>query len=78
MNSIIDDTPPTLPEIKFPCLMESLDNGRIVLFIDAYQGTIVHPGKLGINLGLSQSDWIAAHDDTTWKLFRGSVQLSND
>lgn len=74
MISIITDTPPTPPEIKFPCLMESLSSERIVLFTNPTTGTIMSAKDLGFHL----DTWNYATDAKNWKPFLGILTLKND
>lgn len=58
-------------EIKYPCLRQSPFGEIVILFISPKCGTVMH----GHNLGVHCDNW---DDAKNWKLFTGTVELSND
>lgn len=62
--------------IKYPCLMQFLDNGRpketIVLFLSAEVGVRVAGGEIEY-----KDCWYPATDDY-WQPFNGTITLSNE
>lgn len=61
------------PKFKFPCLLEAKSTpGMVVFFYEEGKGIVVSKDT-GWKLGKYSDDW----DKYGWKLFEGSVELSN-
>lgn len=62
----------------FPCFMESIQNGRVILFFNFVCGVVVKSSNLINNaenneVGYFSSTWINANNTTYWKPWMGSV-----
>jgi len=73
MNIEIKPSPQKKTEIKYPCIMESIDDDTIVLFTAPTSGV-----ALRYLSGVSHysTSWVEA-DAHLWKPFLGTITISN-
>lgn len=67
-------------ELVFPVLMELLHpkaGKLIVLFTNTTEGTCMVDSNGHWNLGEWCNDYLRATDETVWKKFTGTIELSN-
>lgn len=77
MKSEKHKTPIKKEEIKFPALMEHKDGEFVVLFITCHSGIVVDSQYELYKTGDYSSSWRTALDDNEWRIFQGSITLSN-
>lgn len=64
-------------EITYPILMQNRHIGCVVLFYSEASGMAVNKGSSPYKLGFHSNCWFPANDKTHWKLFEGTIELSN-
>jgi hypothetical protein len=62
---------------EFPLLMENLNNPEILVsFLNLDEGVVIqHPTR---SFGNCYSDWEPCNNAKVWKVFKGTIELSND
>ena len=75
MKSTLTETPLKPIEMKFPCLMQLIDDPETVVLFAYYYKGVAASGK---KLGNYSNTWVSAEDITVWKPFEGQITLQND
>ncbi len=82
MKAIIHKNKTTAPKLTFPILMQFTDRipkglVLVVLFTGPTTGIVVASNTGSRSVGDMDSDWVDANNTSTWKVFEGSVEISN-
>jgi hypothetical protein len=64
-------------DLKFPVLMESIENNQIVLFTSHTDGVIIRSVGHTNLIGSSSDSFIDPANEKVWKIYNGEIILSN-
>lgn len=67
MKSEIQNTEPTKPEIKYPCLMQAIPSKLVIMFSDVQTGMVMNKGLSCWKVGHYATNWVNATDIDSWK-----------
>ena len=64
---------------EFPILMQSINDGLVVLFESENCGTVVSdkPNNDDLKLGYTSNAFISCHRKDIWKKYEGTITLKN-
>lgn len=68
---------PETPTLRYPVLMQAVENRHIVLFSSENEGTVLHGGESHMTAGYHHASWFQATDRSFWTPFTGTLPLRN-
>ena len=68
---------PETPTLRYPVLMQAVDNKHIVLFSSETEGTVLHGGESHMLIGHHCEYWKPATNRDNWTPFTGTLPLRN-
>lgn len=67
---------PSSPDLQYPVIMESTTNDAVILFSSISTGVTLRSNYYGV--GYYSDEWVAADQPKAWKLYEGTIILSNE
>jgi hypothetical protein len=65
------------PTLRYPVLMQAVENKHIVLFTNENEGTVLHVGYSSLSVGDHITAFKPASNYTVWTPFTGTLPLRN-